>query len=301
MTILDLTPPALELSPTDARARAEQIVRQHPGITGADLGAACGRSERWGRQLLAELRQSNGSGSRPAASPTPGNGTGNGSQAAERQPVVVRQTPGNGTAAAVRQTGSANGSRPVVEVRQVAARQPAAASTPGNGSQGRQTTPATPSVPATALPARSGNSTRQPERQTSGKRQRQRRQPPPAASPAVRRVTTLAVVAVAIVAAIASYDHMRVLAEAAGEGWRSWLLPISVDGLIVAASMSMLVRRRAGLPAGALAWVSLLAGIAASLGANVAAADPTLVGRLVAAWPPVALLLSHELLLRQTH
>src|SRR5690606_35968496 len=101
----------------------------------------------------------------------------------------------------------------------------------------------------------SGNSTRQPERQTSGERQRQ---PPPAASPAVRRVTTLAVVAVAVVAAVASYDHMRTLAVLAGEGWRSWLLPISVDGLIVAASMSMLVRRRAGQPAGALAWVSLL-------------------------------------------
>jgi hypothetical protein len=36
----------------------------------------------------------------------------------------------------------------------------------------------------------------------------------------------------------------------AGEGWRSWLLPISVDGLAVAASMTMLVRRRAGLRAG---------------------------------------------------
>src|SRR5690606_30465541 len=91
MTILDLTPPALELSPTDARARAERIVRQHPGITGADLGAACGRSERWGRQLLAELRQADGNGSRPAAATTPGNGTGNGSTAAERQPATVER------------------------------------------------------------------------------------------------------------------------------------------------------------------------------------------------------------------
>jgi hypothetical protein len=37
----------------------------------------------------------------------------------------------------------------------------------------------------------------------------------------VRRVTTLAVLAVAIVAAVASYEHMRSLAELAGEGWRS--------------------------------------------------------------------------------
>jgi hypothetical protein len=115
----------------------------------------------------------------------------------------------------------------------------------------------------------------------------------------VQRVTTAAVVAVAAVAAIASYEHMRALAALAGEGWRSWLLPISVDGLAVAASMTMLVRRRAGLRAGVLPWAALLLGLGASLAANVAAADPTVVGRLVAAWPPVGLLLSYELLMQQ--
>jgi hypothetical protein len=115
----------------------------------------------------------------------------------------------------------------------------------------------------------------------------------------VRRVTTASVLAVAGVAAVASYEHMRALAELAGEDWRSWLLPISVDGLAVAASMTMLVRRRAGQPSGFLPWVALLLGLGASLAANVAAADPTVVGRLVAAWPPVGLLLSYELLLQQ--
>jgi hypothetical protein len=115
----------------------------------------------------------------------------------------------------------------------------------------------------------------------------------------VRRVTTVAVLAVAAVAAVASYEHMRALAAVAGEGWRSWLLPVSVDGLAVAASMTMLVRRRSGQPAGVLAWVALLLGLGASLAANVAAADPMVVGRLVAAWPPVGLLLSYELLLQQ--
>jgi hypothetical protein len=115
----------------------------------------------------------------------------------------------------------------------------------------------------------------------------------------VPRVTTLSVVAVALMAAVASYEHMRALAELAGEGWRSWLLPVSVDGLAVAASMTMLVRRRAGQPAGVLPWVALLLGLGASLASNVAAAEPTVVGRLVAAWPPVGLLLSYELLLQQ--
>jgi hypothetical protein len=116
----------------------------------------------------------------------------------------------------------------------------------------------------------------------------------------VQRVTTAAVLSVALVAAVASYEHMRALAEIAGEGWRSWLLPISVDGLAVAASMTMLVRRRAGERSGALAWAALLLGLGASLAANVAAAEPTVVGRLVAAWPPLGLLLSYELLLQQT-
>jgi hypothetical protein len=94
---------------------------------------------------------------------------------------------------------------------------------------------------------------------------------------------------------------MRALAEASGEGWRSLLLPISVDGLAVAASMTMLVRRRSREPTGVLPWVALLLGLGASLAANVAAAEPTVVGRLVAAWPPVGLLLAYELLLQQTN
>ncbi|HEX6237877.1 MAG TPA: DUF2637 domain-containing protein, partial [Acidimicrobiales bacterium] len=122
---------------------------------------------------------------------------------------------------------------------------------------------------------------------------------PAAVSGSVRGTTTVAVLLVAVVAAVASYEHMRALAVVAGEGWRSWLLPISVDGLAVAASMTMLMRRRAGLPAGGLAWAALLLGLGASMAANVAAAQPTVAGRLVAAWPPVALLLAYELLMQQ--
>ncbi len=120
----------------------------------------------------------------------------------------------------------------------------------------------------------------------------------------VRRVTTGAVVSVALVAVVVSFEHMRALAEVAGEGWRSWLLPISVDGLVVAGSMTMLVRRRAGQNAGALSWAALLLGLGVSVAANVAAADPSvidpeLLSRLVAAWPPLALALSYELLMQQ--
>jgi len=59
---------------------------------------------------------------------------------------------------------------------------------------------------------------------------------PEAPGPVVRVVTVTAVLLVAVVAAVVSYAHMREVAARAGEGWRSLLLPLSVDGLVVAAS-----------------------------------------------------------------
>lgn len=116
----------------------------------------------------------------------------------------------------------------------------------------------------------------------------------------VRVVTVASVSVVAAVAAVASYVHMHELATEAGEGWRAHLIPLSVDGLLVAASMVMLVRRRAGLHAGLLPWAGLVLGLTASLGANVAAAAPTLLSWIVSGWPPLALALSFELLILVT-
>ncbi|HEX2301418.1 MAG TPA: DUF2637 domain-containing protein, partial [Pseudonocardiaceae bacterium] len=98
------------------------------------------------------------------------------------------------------------------------------------------------------------------------------RQEVPPASAAVRVTTVAAVVVVALVAAVVSYSHMQEVAERAGEQWRSYLVPLSVDGLVVAGSMVLLTRRRAGLPVGWLPWVAVLGGVGASLAANVAAA-----------------------------
>jgi hypothetical protein len=98
--------------------------------------------------------------------------------------------------------------------------------------------------------------------------------------------------AVRLVAAAVSYEHMRTVAEVAGEtGWRAVLLPISVDGLAVLALVTLRAQRRDGVRPG-WAWVALLLALIASLAANVAAAQPTPAGRLVAAWPPVALFLA---------
>ncbi|MGH3963024.1 MAG: DUF2637 domain-containing protein [Pseudonocardiaceae bacterium] len=117
--------------------------------------------------------------------------------------------------------------------------------------------------------------------------------------PAVRVITVLAVVVVAVIAAVVSYSHMQQLAERAGEAWRSWLIPLSIDGLVVAASMVLLTRRRNGLPGGRLAWTALGGGVLASLAANMADARPEVTAVLVAGWPAVAFAVAFELLLQQ--
>lgn len=115
----------------------------------------------------------------------------------------------------------------------------------------------------------------------------------------IRWVTTLTVILVAACAARASYDHQRRFVELAGETEAAWYLPLSVDGMMLVASLNMLVHRWDDRPAGWLTWCALGLGGVASLAANVAAAEPTLIGRVVAGWPPVCLLVSYELLMQQ--
>ncbi|MFI0480936.1 DUF2637 domain-containing protein [Actinomadura sp. 9N215] len=116
----------------------------------------------------------------------------------------------------------------------------------------------------------------------------------------VRWTTTGCVVVLARIAAVISYKHMFVLVQRYGEtSWTAALLPVSVDGMIVASSMSLLDDSRAGRRSGLLPWVLLVIGSAASLAANVAVAEPSVVGRVIAAWPSCALIGAYELLMRQ--
>ena len=75
--------------------------------------------------------------------------------------------------------------------------------------------------------------------------------------------------------------------------------PLSVDGMIVAASTTLLAESRSGNRGGLLPWTLLVIGSVASLAANVAVAEPTATGRVIAAWPSFALIASYELLMRQ--
>jgi hypothetical protein len=103
----------------------------------------------------------------------------------------------------------------------------------------------------------------------------------------------------AFIAGTVSYLHMHTLVELHGQpGWVAALTPLSCDGMIVAASTTLLADSRSGGRGGALPWALLVAGSLASLCANVAVAEPTTIGRIIAAWPSFALTASYELLTR---
>jgi hypothetical protein len=115
----------------------------------------------------------------------------------------------------------------------------------------------------------------------------------------IRITTALAVVAVAGVAAIISYQHAYELVSEHGEhGMTARLLPFTVDGLIWAASMVVLDASRRNHRVPRLAAWSLGAGILATVSANLAhGLGHGPIGALVSAWPAVALVGSFELLM----
>jgi hypothetical protein len=115
----------------------------------------------------------------------------------------------------------------------------------------------------------------------------------------IRWSTALAVLGVAAVAAMASYEHAYDLVRAHGEaGWTARMVPLTVDGLLYASSMVMLDSARRKAPVPALARWLLGLGVAATLAVNVAhGLGHGLIGAVVAAWPAVALVGSYELLM----
>src|SRR5450755_4206488 len=93
--------------------------------------------------------------------------------------------------------------------------------------------------------------------------------------------TTGCVALLALIAATVCYLRMHILVELHGQpGWVAVLTPFSVDGVIVAASTTLLADSRLGGRGGVLPWALLVAGSVASLAANVAVAEPTVTGRV---------------------
>jgi DNA-binding XRE family transcriptional regulator len=100
---------------------------------------------------------------------------------------------------------------------------------------------------------------------------------------------------VAVIAALASYSHMRAVALAYGQSELiADLLPISVDGMMATATAALGDGRRHRWSA----WLAFWAGVIASVLANVLAAEPSLVARCISAWPAIAFVLVVEVITR---
>jgi hypothetical protein len=106
--------------------------------------------------------------------------------------------------------------------------------------------------------------------------------------------TAFAVLAVATIAAIVSYAHVE--SVALGHGYTlatARLLPLSVDGLVIAASMALGTGTRP-----ALARTGLVLGILATVAANVVyGAHYGITGAVVNSWPAASFIVASELLL----
>lgn len=103
----------------------------------------------------------------------------------------------------------------------------------------------------------------------------------------------------AIFAAVVSYDHIYTLGRAHGQaGAAGALLPLSVDGLILAASLMMLHEANAGRTVPPLARAMMALGVGATVAANVAYGITFgLVGAVISAWPSIAFIGSAEMLM----
>jgi hypothetical protein len=116
----------------------------------------------------------------------------------------------------------------------------------------------------------------------------------------IRVLAAIVVLAVAAFAAIVSYSHIFELGRGHGQdGTAARLLPLSVDGLIAAASLVMLhaARRKLGVPQ--LARWMLGLGVGATVAANVEYGMPFgWLAAVVSAWPAVAFVGSVEMAVR---
>ncbi|WP_231640713.1 DUF2637 domain-containing protein [Nocardiopsis sp. NRRL B-16309] len=115
----------------------------------------------------------------------------------------------------------------------------------------------------------------------------------------IRGTTKVVVCGVAVIAAIVSYRHAYEGVTEYGEsGITAIMIPLTIDGLVYAASMVILHSARVGIKAPWLVWLLLWVGITATLAANVAHGWRNgLVGSIVAAWPAVALVGCYEMLM----
>ncbi|GAA3473866.1 DUF2637 domain-containing protein [Nonomuraea roseola] len=115
----------------------------------------------------------------------------------------------------------------------------------------------------------------------------------------IRGVTVAVVAVLAAVAAVVSYSHIHAVVTSYGEtGWVAYLIPLTIDGLIIVASMMLLDAARRGVASGALAKWALGIGIFLTLSANVLyGIEDGAIGAIGAAIPAGTLTIAFELLM----
>ncbi len=103
----------------------------------------------------------------------------------------------------------------------------------------------------------------------------------------IRAATAAVVTAVAAFAAVVSYSHIRDLAAAHGQdALAAGLTPLSVDGLILAASLVLLHEAPNGRSAPVLARFALWLGVGGTIAANAAYGWPYgPMGIVASTWP----------------
>src|SRR5215217_613182 len=123
------------------------------------------------------------------------------------------------------------------------------------------------------------------------------RPPPPAAGGVSRldRVTLQLGVAVAVVIALCSYavsaTSLYALGVQAGYSWwQAAAVPVVADGPAIYGMFRIVSRSRRGAPGAGYGWLLVGCGTAASIGGNVAHAQPNLVAQTIAAAIPLAVL-----------
>jgi hypothetical protein len=112
----------------------------------------------------------------------------------------------------------------------------------------------------------------------------------------------LPVTVLAANAGAGSFTHIRDTAAQHGQGGpMSWAVAVCVDLTCVMAARERQRDKQAGIPVRRLSWptVVLAGGVLLSLAANLAQAQPTAWGRIVAAVPPAAFLVAVSMIERR--
>ena len=117
-----------------------------------------------------------------------------------------------------------------------------------------------------------------------------------------KALTASAVMLVAAIAAVISYQHVVALAIRYGQPpLAAYLLAVSIDGLVAVSSLVMLRAARIGVSAPWLARTGLVLAVIATLGCNVgygvAHGWP---GALLSGWPAVAFVVAAEVAITMT-